>query len=98
MKEPKVYRIHFALLVIGTIFYLYEYGGMVTINNGISEADMLDVVRFLSNTMFYMIFVVLVFGHALLWSSPSKYQTLSDNEKEKIEEIKSHVEQKNKPN
>jgi hypothetical protein len=96
MKNTQALRIHFILLVIGTAFYLYMYPGMVTIGNGVPEANIIDIEFFFRNTMFYLAFIVLVFGHGLLWRLPSEHPGLSDDEKERIEEIKSRLNENNK--
>jgi hypothetical protein len=72
-------KIHFALLVIGTVFYLLRYPGLLLINNGVGEIDAVDFATFCSSTMFYTAFVVCVFGHALLWSSSTKHRGHSDD-------------------
>lgn len=71
MKKTGATRIHFVLLAMGTVLYLIRYPGMTTEGDGIVEANMGDIGTFCVNTMFYIAFVVLLFGHALLWYSPS---------------------------
>lgn len=72
------------------------YPGMLTIRNGVPEANIVDIVRLCQNTMFYMAFVILLFGPALLLHLPSEQAGLSDDKKEKIEEIKSRLKEKNR--
>ncbi len=82
MRKTEVAKIHFPLLVIGTVFYLFCYPGLVTIHNGKAEANVLDIAAFCKYTMFYMIFVALLFGHALLWRSLSSDTRSDDKSKE----------------
>ena len=82
MRKTEVTKIHFTLLVIGTALYLFSYPGMVTINNGKPEANILDIAALCKYTMFYVIFVVLLFGHALLWCSHSREPRVNDKSQE----------------
>jgi len=49
-----------------------------TVGNGVAEIDAVDFAASCSSTMFYTASVVFVFGHALLWSSPTKHHDYSD--------------------
>ena len=81
MRSTHASKTHFYLLVIGTVCYLlYSHRGFVTINNGVPELAVLDFAVMCRNTMLYLGFVVLVFGHALL--CPSQPSNLTDGEKE----------------
>ena len=72
MKDKTVVtRVHFVLLVIGTAYYLRCYPGMATVSNGVPEPNFVDIAALCRYTIFYMTFVILLFGHALLWRSPS---------------------------
>lgn len=63
-------RIHFIVLVLGTAFYLLRYPGMLMIRNGVPEANIVDIEALCVNTILYLAFIVLVFGHAILWRLP----------------------------
>lgn len=72
MKEKTgATRTHFALLVIGTAWYLLSYPGMATVRGGVPEPNFVDIAALCRYTIFYMTFVILLFGHALLWRCPS---------------------------
>ena len=63
-------RIHF--LVLGIVLYSLTYPRIVIISNNVSKPDILSIERLCKNTIYFIVFVILIFGHALLWRSPSK--------------------------
>jgi hypothetical protein len=53
-----------------------------------------DFAFFCRATMFYLAFVVLTFGHALLWRSPPENPRRSEEEQKVLERMKSRHEEK----
>jgi hypothetical protein len=97
MKKKKSNRIHFIILVIGTLLYFYNYRGFV-VHTKTGDSPMVshlqpdDFAFFCSISMFYIAFAILVFGHALLWHSP--LDSLDSDESEKNPEVDKNDEPK----
>jgi len=62
-------RVHFWVLLIGTIVYLLKFPGVMVIRNSVPEVSVPDMAALCWNTAVYLALVVVVFGHGLFWRS-----------------------------
>jgi hypothetical protein len=78
MINTRSTKVHFILLAFGTVIYLISNPGMLTHNQsaGTYEANVTDIAALCQMTIFYIAFVFMVFGHALLWRSPADHSII----------------------
>ena len=81
MAKRKTMGIHLAILVIGTFIYLFCVFEVTYSNAALN----MNLALFYRCSVFYMVFVVLLFGQALLWHLPLVLS--EDDEPEKKPEV-----------